>query len=211
LALEELFIALSVFVRIQSPFILFCSYGLIKRIGWLSSPKLVFPSVIGLSSVFYLYFGVIDKNPGDPALYDHFLFAAGFLLLSYVLMQRWNYSRPDALVISALMVLALDVLWQVPMDIVNWSTLQGFLIGITTAGWNLMSIPLMFYFVAKERRITFDYLAPGLFGAIIILTVIETARYALNPFQSYGTPYYLVAPWLLFFLLTFYRSKAVGA
>jgi hypothetical protein len=202
----DLFVAVWVFVGIQSPLLIFCSYGLLKRFDWLASPKLVFPSVAAVSLVFFLFF---DRIATNPAFYSHFLFAGGFLLLSYFLLVKWEYSKVDALVLSILTVIAIDELWQMPMNIVNWSTWHGFAVGFTTAGWNLMSMPFTFYFILKSgRQIVLNF--PS--RIIIICTLatgIETVRFAFNPLESYETPYYLIILWFLFFQVLFRQSRFI--
>lgn len=200
-----LYSAIWVFVGIQSPFLIFCAYGLLKRIPWIASPWLVVPGISSVCAIFYLASPFVATN---PAFYDHFLYAGIFILAAYFAFWRaFDYSKLDSLILSLLTMIAIDALWQLPIDIVDWSWGWHYLeVGMATAAWNLMSIPFLFYFVLKiNGRISLDMLAKALLGFSIASTLAAVETISVIP-----DPYFLVLPWFLFVVSTV-RSSRIGA
>lgn len=203
---------------IMSPFLLLCSYGLFERRNWLVSPSLVIPgAVLGSFFLFERFQSVAF------ALYYHFLVAGALFLVCYsLLLFKWGYSEPQALTLSILTIIACDELWQMPFNILNWThSFQYAAVGLTTGGWDLMSIPLIFYFLLRFGR------HPGSSGVVgawdsqsgrvalmslvcmAALTLMEVARFHAAGFPTVTStypafePYYLILPWFAFFLLLF--------
>ena len=192
-----------VFAGILSPFLTFCSYGLLKkRLDWLAGPEFVTPSVI-LASLAAYEFTFATPQGIVSAHYDHFLYAGAFFLVCYFVMNwGYKYSNADSFVLSVMTLFAIDELWQTPYNVVNWTeSLWAFQVGISTAAWNLMAIPFAFYFVKRiNERIRFDYLTSIIFYVAALLTIMATLKLIFDP-------YWLIIPWFAFFLALFRSSK----
>lgn len=207
--------AIWIYASIQSPFLIACSYGLIDRFKWIASPYVVAPSIGGICLGFFL-FGPAGTGGG----YVHFLYAGGFMLSVYFLTLRFGYSRPQALLFAVLTEIAIDELWQMPYNLMIWpQSLLNFEVGITTAGWNLMALPLVGYFLLRfNGRMRLDGYGKGVLLVASALTVYGTIRVGLSMVGGsfvggyyIGPPYFftdwLLFPWFLFFLLLFRSSK----
>lgn len=207
--------AIWVYISIQSPFLVFCCYPVIRSHSWLASPKFFVPVVLGVSVFFFFDFEAISVG---NIYFTHFLFAGLFALLAYWgLCFRWGYSRPDALVLSIFMLIGIDALWQIPFDALNWTSgLYQFEIGIVTAGWNLQSLPFLFYVVSRERRIRLGRFAESVLLTALLLTVFETWRLFSGGYPGNSEPvaytliepYYLIVFWFVFFLALFRSSRS---
>lgn len=201
-----------VFTGIQSPFLAACFYFPIRRFApRLASPLPVFALVILVSVFWFLEFPFAD--------YLHFLIAGGVLLLCYsFLVFRLRYQNVDSLVLSVLVLIALDELWQTPFNALNWTHSIIFAeVGLATAGWNLMAIPLVLAFLFHAAgRIRFGRTGKALLIISLVLTVFEIYRFAVGGYPDNSSPtpylelepYYLVLPWLLTFLHLFQSSSA---
>lgn len=204
-----------VYIGILSPFLILCSYDIVERRPWLVSPSLVLPGAV-LGS-FYLF----EKFQSVPfAFYSHFLVAGGLFTICYALLLfQWKYTGPQALALSALTVIACDELWQMPFNILNWThSLTYAEIGLATGAWDLMSIPLIFYFLLRFTGQLFGG-SPQLVRAFPVcmaaLTLMEVARFHAIGFPMVTStyppyePYYLIFPWFAFFLLLFRPSTRI--
>lgn len=205
--------ALWVFTAIQSPLLIACSYGLLRKVRWAAQHFVVFPVVFLVCLFWFLYFPI-------GAMYSHFLFAAAVVLSMYtILLTKSGYDGLDALVLASLTLIAVDELWQMPFNLLNWtSSLNYAEIGLATAGWNLMSIPLLLYFVLKfNGRISLDWRSKAAFIVSLGLTAFEVFRFFTGGYPDNSSPvaypgvepYYLLFVWFGFFLLLF-RSSRIG-
>src|SRR5712664_2194170 len=88
---SDILAALWVYVRIQSPFLIFCSYGLIKRFDKIASPFLFIPSVIGICSLYYF---VGFKGADFPVFFSHIPLAGALLIITYLMLRKFGYSNP---------------------------------------------------------------------------------------------------------------------
>ena len=211
---------LFIYLGIQSPFLVACFYGAMKRFPKVASPYLVVPAVATVCGWFY--FEGIWEN-GSGLAYSHFIYAGFFLLGTYFLAQRWGYSAVDSLVLAILTEMALDELWQMPYNLTIWpQSLLNFEVGIVTAGWNLMSIPLIAVFLIKfNGSVRFDMPTKALLAASLVLTAYGTVIVGLSMAGgTFNEGYYvgamprpltdwLLLPWFLFFLALF-RSSSAG-
>jgi hypothetical protein len=188
------------YVGVQSPFLIYCAYPLLKKAAWIASPKLVFPVVTFTCVFFYL----------TRAFNSHFLFADIFILSCYSLLTfRSNYSRLDALVLSALTMIAVDQIWQFPLYLFETVSLQTFENWFISAAWNLMSIPLLFYFVLRiNGRIKMSGFGKQMLAISLSLTVFDILLYSpsLASLWLWYDTYFLVPVWGLFFLSVFVSS-----
>lgn len=194
--LDDLF----TYVGIQSPFLIWCFYPILKRLAKLATPLPVFLAVSGTCIFFYL----------TRASNIHFLYAAGFILISYSLLAfKLRYSKLDALVLSVLTLIAIDQMWQIPYYIFNWPTnLLQFEAGISHAAWNLMSLPFIFYFVLKAKgKIRLNSFTNIAFWTALWFTLFDAIAFDGDPILLVTTTYYLVLPWFIFFLGVFYASR----
>jgi hypothetical protein len=201
LALDFILTALWVYARIQSPLLISCSYGLIRRFDRLASPWLVVPSVSIVSSIYFL---VPVQNADFPLLWSHIPIAGAMLISIYLWLGWIGYSRPESLVLSVLTVIALDVLWQIPWDVPLWvQSWHNFAVGMTTMGWDAMSIPFLGYFVLKfNGRWVMDSNSAAQLG----IATIWTLSYCIWLPLSFDD-YILILPWSAFFLGVFYNSR----
>jgi hypothetical protein len=203
----EVFTAIWVFARIQSPFLLACSYQLIKRFDKIASPYLIVP---GLSAICLAPFLGILPSDAQPFSF-HFLVAGGFMLSSYFWLWRVGYSRPDSLVLSILVFVASDALWQIPYNFYLWTYSLRFLeVGLATDGWNLMSIPLIGYFLLKMNgKIAIDKTCKLLLTIIVISTTLSLLI-PIDPLgyiSVFAPQYLLIFPWFGAFLLIIRSSR----
>jgi hypothetical protein len=137
-----------------------------------------------------------------------------------VLAFKLEYAKLDSLVLAVLTMIAIDELWQTPFNVLNWtSSLFNAEVGLATAGWNLMSLPLLLYFVVKfDGQIKLGRNGKTLFCICLALTAFEVVRFAQGgyPDNSAPTPYllfepyYLIGPWFGFFLMLFQSSRDGG-
>ena len=170
----------------ESPLLIWLMYPAYRRFTWLGSPKLVFPTVAAMS----VFLAVTHDQP-------HMLAAGLMVAISYYLLAfKLGYPRLESVVMSVLMVLAIDQLWQLPLDFVHWQTLQGAEVGLVTGGLSWTSLPILFYFLGNVR---------GKIRAsqVSLLLLIVVVALMLNP---YADPYWLIVPWFLFFLSVFAAS-----
>lgn len=204
-----LFTAAWVYIGILSPFFLLCGYWIIERQKVLTSPIVILPTVALGSFAFYEQFKTVAF-----AFYSHFLVGGALFIVCYsLLLFQWKYTGPQAVVLSLLTVIACDELWQMPFNILNWTHSWLYAAtGLATGGFDLMSIPLIFYFLLRFGR----SLAPsnrgatwGMLMAMAGLTLAEAARFHAIGFPTVTStyppyePYYLIFPWFGFFLLLF--------
>lgn len=181
----------------MSPFLIVCFYGAMKKVSWIASPWIVFPSVGGFSLALSLFF------TSGHILFFHFLFAGILFLAAYsYLAFKTRYERIDSLVLSFLLIIAVDQLWQISFDLVNWTqSVYQFALGFTTAGWDFMAIPILFYFVLKlDGKIRLNWIAKYFGSCGIVLTFFEAWRYHEGAFPNNGglfEPYYLVSLWFV--------------
>jgi hypothetical protein len=190
--------AVWVYAGILSPFLIFCSYGLIQRFAWIASPRVFIPG-IGLVCIYFYIHGLA----GGP-YYDHFLYAAIFVIGGYLATLKLGYSQVDSAVLSALTMLAIDTMWQIPSDFLWLGSLDAFRIGIATMGFNFMSIPFILYFVLKANgTIRFSIVSKAILAVFIGLSLAAWFTFGLNFIQDY----FLVIPAFVFFLSLFHSSR----
>lgn len=206
---NSILVAVWVYARIQSPFLILCSYGLIKRMDKLASPFVVVPAITGVCALFYL---APPSRADFPLMFPHLIFAAFFILGGYFVCLKLSYSRPDALVLSLLCFVAIDELWQTPWNFQLWTkSLRYFEVGITTGAWNLMSLPIIGYLLLKiNHNIMMDSM--GRFALVASLGLTFLASVALQdplaPISPFDYNYVLVLPWFFFFMSLFHSSRA---
>lgn len=193
--LDDLF----TYVGIQSPFLIWCFYPILKRLAKLATPLPVFLAVSGTCVFFYL----------TRASNIHFLYAGAFILIAYSLLAfKLGYSKVDSIVLSSLTIIAIDQLWQFPLYANSWLDPLEIAAGLSHAAWNLMSIPLIFYFVLKAKgKLRLDSATKIAFWSLLWFIAFDTISFAGNSVLLVTTTYYLVIPSFLFFLAFFNSSK----
>jgi hypothetical protein len=185
--------SLWVYAYIESPLLIWLLYPAIKKMTWLGSPKLVFAAV----SVETALFAYQHQQP-------HIIVAGIMVLAAYsLLVFRWKYPRLESIILAVLAVLAVDQLWQVPLDILHWSTPFNAAIGLATGAFSWMSVPIFFYFVSGAGgRIRVGRTAEAFASVGIILA-------ALSLLFDLDLAYAAVIPWFLFFLQVIRESRPV--
>ena len=182
-------------------------YGPLRRIAWISSPYIVVPSILAASSFFAIdYTAIWPLNNGAAYGYLHFYAGAAlFLLFYYILGWKLKYRRLDALILSTVAIIAIDELWQIPINIYNWtSSWHAAEIGVATGGFSLMSIPIFFLFIkAINDGIKIDKFAKE----ILLIASVWTICDVLILYQ----PYLLVLPWSMFLLSVSRASRPMLA
>lgn len=206
--------AVWIYSGIESPLLVVCFYGLMDRFRFLTSKYVVMPSVAMVCGYFFLNGAVAQP------FYSHFAIAAAFILSCYLLCNRFGYASPQSLSLALLTLIAVDELWQTPFNSLNWTySLSSFEIGIATAGWNLMSLPLIgaslirFRFAPKLSTVGKKWLL-----VCAALTIFEIWRFYIGGYPDNSSPagypgfepYYLVFPWFIFFILLFRSSAKTG-
>ena len=134
--------ALWVYTAILSPFFILVFYPWLGRWPRLFTPKVFVPAVAWVSVFWFLFFP-------EGVFYSHFLIAGGLLIGGYLVLLRSGYSQVQSAVLGVLSILAADQLWQLPYDAYNWATPAGMAVGLATQGFDLMSIPILGYFLVK--------------------------------------------------------------
>lgn len=213
--LTLLFSALWIYAYILSPFILLCSYNLLARIQWIASPWIVFPGVSGGGVYLFLTYYPFLRGQGfsfqGPLLYSHFLIASGLLLGLYSYLGfRMKYSKLEALTLALLTTLAIDQLWQLPLDIFNWSaSLQSLETGLATGAFSFISIPVLIYFLLKfGKKPSLKWKSTrDIFLLTVTVTIVDVLAYPPDPSALLYQPYLLVIPWTVFFLALFTFSE----
>lgn len=176
---------------ILGPFFIACTYPILKRFSLLTSPYLVIPaSILGGLCLFLLHEGM-DFH------YSHFLLAPVYFLALYLPALRiFGYARVDSVAISVMAVYAADQLWQFPIYFTQWRTPEALAIGLTSAGFNLMSLPLLFAFILRAKgRLKFK--SPTIL-AFILLSITEVLM-MLGGMNLSSYFYYIMPLGILFF------------
>lgn len=190
------------FCAIFSPLIILCWYPRLKMVNWLGSPYVVAPASIGVSVFAFLFFG------GD-SLYgllvsDHFLIGGIMLLGSCLLFQK-TYSRTVSFLMAVLVILASDQLWQVPLDIINWSvSYRAAEVGLSTVSFSFMSLPVLLYIVTWEDhriRLSWRWLLIG-----ILVTAVEVPFLKPGDATVWFSPL-VMAVWVCFLVSGVLLSK----
>ena len=193
--------ALWVFTGILSPLMALFLYPFVRRMPRLCSPPYAIPAVTLVCLAFTLL-------PISPAryLYPHFAVSGLVLVTGYILLLRLGLKAPDALLTATMTILAIDQLWQIPIDIGLWhASVISAATGLATGAFSFMSIPLVFFFLG---RVKFDNISYTALLVALELTLIATVSW--HPFPGFAwNTYWLIWPWTAFFFLVF-RSSWTG-
>lgn len=174
--------ALWVYTGILSPFFILVFYPWLERRPRLFSPKVFVPAVAGVSVFWFLFFP-------EGVFYSHFLIAGGLLIGGYLVLIKSGYSQAQSAVLGVLSILAADQLWQLPYDAYNWATPAGMALGLATQGFDLMSIPILGYFLVKfAGPLKANPWTQTAFGIAAVLTLCVT-------FGAIGWAYGLMFAW----------------
>ena len=186
--------ALWVYTGILSPFLLLVFYPMLEKAPRLFAPKVFVPAVASVSVFWFLFWP-------ENLHYSHFLVGGGLLIGAYLVLGRVGYSRTQSAVLGVLSVLAADQLWQIPYDIHNWTSPTTAAVGLATQGFDLMSIPILGYFLLRfAGKLRMDELSWAMLGFSAIVTISET-------FSIDWRLYWLMALWMGFLLAMAVASK----
>jgi hypothetical protein len=176
---------------VLSPSIAFLARAPLRRFPRFASPWLVVPSVLAVT--LYLYSSVIVG-------YVHLLIWAGLFIGAYLFLIKVGYPRADAVVVTVMVIIACDQLWQVPIFAYDWTrSLVALRDGLLTEPYDLMSVPFFLFLV---RPVNLGRYGLFLLTVAVWFTAIEVLRtFVLAPGDAWQEPYALVALWLPFFLL----------
>lgn len=199
-------------VYLMGPLFILCGYPILKRNGWLGRPVLVVPIAFAFSSFFAYFYPTIWSLPGEVVYgFEHFYGGLAMFLFLYCLLGfRFGYSKLDAAVLSFLCVIAIDQLWQIPYDTAWIGNSQSAAVGLATAGFSLMSIPVLFYVLYQAiGRVRMSF-AKDLLMIAVLLTGIDCLQYCVSEcLTAPNFPYYLIVPWFAFFVVLFFESRSL--
>ncbi len=115
-------------------------------------PKVVQPAVVVPASWAFSLFYFVNGIPivGVRAGYPHLLIYPAVFTVLLLAASRWfRYGFADSFVLSLLGVVSISSLWELPFILSKMLTPLGFGAVAGTTGWQLMAIPLFFYFLIR--------------------------------------------------------------
>ena len=121
------------------PFLLWAFESRLWRHGWIASSNNVIPIAAAITLSLYLSY---------PYAW-FFLYFAAFVVVRDVALSR-GISPISSLLLATYAVFSVAELWELPIHLSNWVTLDALAVGLLFSGFKLLAIALFFHKVVKQ-------------------------------------------------------------